>query len=92
MTTLLAGCMLPAPEPPPSGPRVLSEPVWAPTGEAVAPGLERFYAQEVDWQGCGDNWCGRIQAPMDWFGDSDETIELSVVVAPAQKERKGAIL
>lgn len=91
----LTGCLvLPAPPAaaPPTGPSSVAAPQWTPTGEDVAPGLEQYYGQDVDWSSCGGSWCGTISAPMDWFGSVDGNIELSVVVAPATGEREGAIL
>lgn len=88
----LAGCLMPPPAI--TGPTAAPDgsPPWSPTGEQVAPELEQYYGQDVDWTDCGANWCGTITAPMDWFGQGDETIELAVTVAPATGEREGAIL
>ncbi|MCR8669903.1 alpha/beta hydrolase [Agrococcus sp. HG114] len=91
----LTGCVIlppPLPDAPPTSPSTVSEPTWGPTGEDVAPGLEQYYGQDVDWQACGPNWCGTVAAPMDWFGSTDDEIELAVTVAPATGERQGAIL
>ena len=54
--------------------------------EGVDEGLESFYAQEVDWQNCGDGQrCAVITAPMDWFNpDPDKTVEVHMVVNEAQ--------
>lgn len=92
----LTGC-IPLPPALPTAPAATSstdpgQPPWEPTGEQVAPGLEQYYGQDVDWTDCGANWCGTITAPMDWFGQGEETIELAVTVAPATGEREGAIL
>ncbi len=73
-------------------PGASDEPQWSPTGEAVAPELEPYFGQDVDWQDCGANWCGTVTAPMDWFSAGEESIELAVTVAPATGERRGAIL
>lgn len=91
----LTGCILPPPLPSepttPGGPSQASEPLWSPTGEAVAPELEPYYGQDVDWSDCGANWCGTVTAPMNWDDPSADTIELALTVAPATGERQGAI-
>ena len=91
----LTGCILPPPLPgeptTPGGPSQASEPLWSPTGEAVAPELEPYYGQDVDWSDCGANWCGTVTAPMNWDDPSADTIELALTVAPATGERQGAI-
>ncbi|WP_405219450.1 alpha/beta hydrolase [Agrococcus sp. Ld7] len=83
----LTACILP-----PSLPEGLGAPQWAPTGEQVAPELQRFYGQDVAWDDCGGVWCGTVSAPMDWNNPSADAIELAVTVAPATGERRGAIL
>lgn len=93
----LAGCIpLPPSMPPqtsgPVDPGTVDGPPWSPTGEQAPAGMEEFYDQDVDWDECGSTWCGTIDAPMDWFGSTDDDIELHVVVAPATGERHGAIL
>ena len=93
----LSGCVFmppPLPDRPSASlpPSSDSAPPWSPTGEAVEPALEQYYGQDVPWQACGANWCGTVAAPMDWFGSSEESIELAVTVAPATGERRGAIL
>lgn len=92
----LTGCILPPSLPnepnPPGGTGQLGEPQWSPTGEQVAPELEPYYGQSVDWSDCGTNWCGTITAPMNWDDPSADTIELGVTVAPATGEREGAIV
>ncbi|WP_309104951.1 alpha/beta hydrolase [Microbacterium sp.] len=84
----LSGCVLL----PPPLPTLPAAPTWSPTGEDVAPELEEYFSQDVGWQRCEMNWCGTISAPMDWFEVGAESIELSVTVAPATGERRGAIL
>lgn len=91
-TIALAGCVILPPPLPTTATTTDDAPSWSPTGEDVAPELEGFFAQDVDWRDCGANWCGTVSAPMDWFDVGPETIDLSVTVAPATGERRGAIL
>ncbi|SFS06464.1 tripeptidyl-peptidase B. Serine peptidase. MEROPS family S33 [Agrococcus baldri] len=93
-TLALTGCILPPPLPgePQIPGQSTGEPQWSPTGEQVAPELEQFYGQQVDWSDCGTLWCGTVTAPMNWDDPSADTIELAVTVAPATGERQGAIL
>ncbi len=88
----LTGCILPPPLPgEPTSPGGLGEPQWSATEEQVAPELEPFYGQQVEWAECQGLWCGTVTAPMDWEDPSTDTIELAVTVAPATGERHGAI-
>ncbi len=55
-----------------------------PTGERVAPGLERYYHQELVWSACGAMQCATAIAPMDWADPEQGTdIELALVRQPA---------
>lgn len=85
---VLGGCVVL----PPPRPTLAAAPNWVPTGEVVAPQVQGYFEQQVDWQRCGDNWCGSVSAPMDWFSAGTESIDLAVTVAPATGERRGAIL
>lgn len=87
----LTGCVILPPQLP-AQPTLPTTPSWSPTGEDVAPDVEGWFQQDVDWQHCGENWCGTVQAPMDWFDVGAESIDLAVTVAPATGERRGAIL
>ncbi|MET4099321.1 pimeloyl-ACP methyl ester carboxylesterase [Agrococcus sp. UYP10] len=84
----LTGCIILAPP----VPTLADGPGWTPTGEDVAPELEGYFAQDVDWQQCDENWCGTVRAPLDWFAVGEESIDVAVTVAPATGERLGAIL
>ncbi|WP_413318618.1 alpha/beta hydrolase [Agrococcus sp. 1P02AA] len=85
----LTGCILPPQLP---GDDRLGPPQWSPTGEQVAPELEPFFDQQVDWAECAGLYCGTVAAPMNWDDASADSIELAVTVAPATGERRGAIL
>jgi len=51
-----------------------------PTGEAVEPALEPFYAQVLEWSECGtDLQCATATAPLDWDELGGDTIELALV-------------
>jgi pimeloyl-ACP methyl ester carboxylesterase len=65
-----------------------------PTGEAVAPGLERFYQQVLEWANCGDAvQCATAIAPVDWENPEGDTIELALVRQAAQgNDRIGSLL
>ncbi|MFE7844155.1 alpha/beta hydrolase [Microbacterium sp. NPDC057407] len=52
----------------------------APDTEGVAEELLPFYAQELDWAGCGDGFdCTTVTAPLDWAEPAKGEIELSVI-------------
>ncbi|QYH37027.1 alpha/beta hydrolase [Salinibacterium sp. M195] len=65
-----------------------------PTGETVAPGLDRFYQQVLDWSNCGDALqCATAIAPVDWENPEGDTIELALVRQTATgKDRIGSLL
>ncbi len=50
---------------------------------APDPALERFYAQEIAWEGCGDNDCGELEVPLDYANPAGETIRLALLRVPA---------
>lgn len=65
-----------------------------PTDEAVAPGLERFYQQVLEWANCGDALqCATAVAPVDWENPEGDTIELALVRQTARgNNRVGSLL
>ncbi|GAA1224858.1 alpha/beta hydrolase [Rhodoglobus aureus] len=65
-----------------------------PTEEAVAPGLERFYQQVLEWANCGDALqCATAVAPVDWENPEGDTIELALVRQTARgNDRIGSLL
>lgn len=50
-----------------------------PTGETAPDGLERFYAQELTWEDCGDGECADIEVPVDYDEPDGETATLRAV-------------
>lgn len=83
---LLTGCTVPnflQPEP------TRSEP----TGESVAPDLEPFFSQVLEWERCGDLQCATATAPLDWGDPSAGEIELALVRQTARGgDRIGSLL
>ena len=65
-----------------------------PTDEAVAPGLERFYTQILEWSNCGEALqCATASAPVDWENPEGDTIELALVRQTARgNDRIGSLL
>jgi pimeloyl-ACP methyl ester carboxylesterase len=56
----------------------------SPTGESVAADLERFYAQQIVWDPCGDGLqCATAIAPVNWDDPAAGDIELALVRQPA---------
>lgn len=78
----LAACAQSA-EPPPA-PSVSQTP--------PQPGLARFYGQQLDWQGCGDNECAQLLVPVDYADPTGETLELSLLRIPARGDRMGSLV
>ena len=64
-----------------------------PTGEKVAPELERYYSQVLQWDGCGSGaQCATAFAPMDWANPSEDTdIELALTRHIAEDEPLGSL-
>jgi pimeloyl-ACP methyl ester carboxylesterase len=51
-----------------------------PTGESVAPELEPYYGQVLNWDECGDDLqCATATAPLDWDNPAGESIDLALV-------------
>jgi len=65
-----------------------------PTDEAVAPELERFYTQILEWSNCGEALqCATASAPVDWENPEGDTIELALVRQTARgNDRIGSLL
>ena len=49
-----------------------------------SPDLTEFYSQQIDWQPCGSNDCGRLTVPLDYDQPEGETIELALLRVPAR--------
>nr|WP_155840709.1 alpha/beta hydrolase [Agromyces luteolus] len=82
---LLAGCTVPSFL---GGGTERSEP----TGETVAPELEPFYSQVLEWERCDDKLCATATAPLDWSDPDAGEIELALVRRPASGEKIGSLL
>ncbi len=64
-----------------------------PTGEKVAPELQRFYSQTLSWSSCdGGMQCATVTAPMNWMDPAQATIKLALVRHPATGKRLGSLL
>lgn len=51
-----------------------------PTGEAVAPELEPFYSQVLQWEPCHRTFqCATAEAPLDWSDPGRDSIELALI-------------
>ena len=55
-----------------------------PTGEEVAPELEKYYSQILQWTECGNGMqCTTAIAPMDWINPDGREVELALGRQPA---------
>ncbi|MES1212506.1 MAG: alpha/beta hydrolase, partial [Leifsonia sp.] len=64
-----------------------------PTGEKVAPDLQRFYSQVLKWTSCSSSFqCTEVTAPMNWKAPSQATIKLALIRKPATGHRLGSLL
>ncbi len=65
-----------------------------PTNEEVAPELEPYYSQVLEWSSCGSGLqCATAIAPQDWSNVSAGDIELALVRQPATSgNRVGSLL
>jgi pimeloyl-ACP methyl ester carboxylesterase len=46
--------------------------------ENVAPELQKFYSQTIDWSACGEFWCASVEVPLDWSNPTGETMQISI--------------
>ena len=66
-----------------------------PTGEEVAPELQRFYEQKLVWKKCGTSGktqCADATAPLDWNSPTGETITLALSRRLATGTKQGSLL
>ena len=65
-----------------------------PSIAASAPeGLEEFYAQEVVWEPCEENFqCAAISVPMDYANPDGDTIEIAALRASSTGTKTGSLL
>lgn len=78
MSLVLAGCST-SPSPRPS--------------ESVAPELQSYYGQAVDWQPCDSTFeCTSITAPLDWANPSASSIKLALIRHKSTGTAEGSLL
>ncbi len=64
-----------------------------PTGEQVPAELERFYAQELEWSGCGGGIdCTEVVVPLDWSDPEGDTTEIAIARHKASGTPLGSLL
>lgn len=64
-----------------------------PLAEGAPQGLERFYAQELEWAECQTAFeCSALEVPVDYTDPEGATIELALLRAPATGEAEGALV
>ena len=57
------------------------------------PGLAPFYAQDLDWESCEDDFeCTTLEVPLDYSAPEGETIELALLKVPARDDSQGALV
>ena len=87
---LVAGCVAPKSQVTPD------EEAAAPTSTAAPEGgLEGFYGQDIDWEGCGEFECAVVLAPLDWDDPAAGAIELAIkrqVATGDEADRIGSLL
>ena len=85
----VAGCSLLEPDTQPTG---LGPGNTAPP--AGTTGLERFYAQDLEWGGCqgSDGECATLEVPMDYEDPDGQTIEIAVLRVQAKGEAAGSLV
>ncbi|RMI13055.1 alpha/beta hydrolase [Cellulomonas triticagri] len=74
-----------------SAPRQQTAVTQAPTAADVQ-GLDGAYAQQLDWQPCGDLECATLVVPMDYDEPDGDTVEIAVSRHAATGDRLGSLL
>src|SRR5690606_30299200 len=65
----------------------------APLVDGAPQGLERFYAQELEWAECQTAFeCAALEVPVDYADPEGATIELALLRAPATGDAEGALV
>lgn len=81
---LLAGCV---------GSRQQADVTESPSPTAPdVQGVDAIYAQQLDWQTCGDLECATAVVPLDWADPDGETITIAVNRHQATGEKIGSLL
>ncbi len=89
--SVLAACFAGGDEP--AGDRRPSPTAPARTTTAPSAGLDRFYAQQLDWRGCkGGFECTDVLVPVDYADPGRGTLPLAVNRLPAAGDRIGSLL
>lgn len=58
----------------------------ATTKDTGTQSLERFYAQDLEWEECGEARCTSVEVPIEYESTDGKTLELAVKVIPAKKK------
>lgn len=66
--------------------------VTTPPTPADVRGIDAIYAQQLDWQACGDLECATVVVPLDYGEPDGDTIELAVSRHRAEGDRLGSLL
>lgn len=83
LTLGAAGCTKPTPV---TGPSDDGTP-GATASVPVEPGLEQYYAQRLDWRGCGaDEECADLTVPIDYANPADGELTIKVLRVKARKQ------
>lgn len=59
---------------------------------ATDPALGRFYDQRLKWHACGRDKCALLTVPLDYDNPGAKTIQLAVLMVPAQGHRIGSLV
>ncbi|HEU5222518.1 MAG TPA: alpha/beta hydrolase [Candidatus Lumbricidophila sp.] len=59
--------------------------------ETVAPDLQQFYSQQLNWSRCGEMQCTNATAPLDWEHPGAGTISLQLVRHRATGNKLGSL-
>jgi pimeloyl-ACP methyl ester carboxylesterase len=70
--------------------RTSAAPSTSPSSDASTPlpgddpALKRFYAQKLDWHGCGRDQCAILTVPLNYAKPAGKTLDLAVLKVPAE--------
>lgn len=77
----------------PAGSSASSRPAASPDTSGIAPELQSFYGQTLNWSSCGGGMdCTTVKAPLDWENPAKASIDLAVVRHRATGTAKGSLL
>lgn len=91
---LLGGCATSTDETESSSPAANPAATPAAGNPSVAPGLEGFYGQTLEWRGCEGGECATLEVPLDYDDPGARTIEVELLRVPAtnQANRLGSLV